>query len=90
MKTLTRRLCKLEDQFGIGSGKPQLLVVLCRSGQGLALGSDRCIQVLRECGSLRAGPIGVVNLGNIPQGLNAEQTEKFLRENGASLRVTQD
>jgi hypothetical protein len=80
--TITRRLCKLEDQFGTGDRKPQLLLVLCKAGWGLALDMDTCIQVLGECGSLPTGPVGLVNLLSIPEGLNAGQTEMLLRENG--------
>ena len=49
----------------------------------LALDQDRCIQILRECGFFPTGPIGLMNLGQIPDGLNAEELERFLRENGA-------
>jgi hypothetical protein len=82
MTTITRRLCKLEDQFGTGNRKPRLLLAVSRAGWGLALDMDTCIQVLGECGSLPTGPVGLVNLLNIPEDLDAEQTERFLRENG--------
>jgi hypothetical protein len=82
MTTITRRLCRLEDQFGTGSGKPRLLLVLCEAGWGLPLAADTCIQILGECGFLPAGPVGLVNFLDIPDGLNAEQTERFLRKNG--------
>jgi hypothetical protein len=82
MKTVDRRLCKLEDQFGTGNRKPRLLLVLCNAGWSLALDMDACIEILGECGSLPTGPVGLVNLLSIPDGLNAEQTEGFLRENG--------
>ena len=45
---------------------------------------ETCIQILGECGFPPTGPIGVVNLCEIPNGLNAEETERFLRENGAN------
>jgi hypothetical protein len=82
MKTMDRRLCKLEDQFGTGNRKPRLLLVLCQAGWGLALDMDTCIQVLGECGSLPTGPVGLVNFLDIPEGLSAPQTEMLLRENG--------
>src|SRR5580692_9804502 len=82
MTTITRRFCKLEDQFGTGNRKPRLLLVACKAGWGLALDMDAWIQVLGECGSLPTGPVGLMNLLSIPDGLNAEQTERFLRENG--------
>ena len=86
MKTIDRRIGKLEHQFGTAAGKPQLLLVVCRAGWGLALDQGRCIQILRECGFLPTGPVGLVNLGQIPDGLNAEELERFLRENGAETR----
>ncbi len=63
----------------------QSLVVLMKAGQELALESDACIEILRECGRLPKGPCGVVDLSKIPHGLNAAETERFLREHGAEL-----
>jgi hypothetical protein len=82
MKTVDRRLCKLEDQFGTGSRKPRLLLVACKAGWGLALDMDACLQILGECGFLPTDRVGLVNLTNIPEGLSAQQTEELLRENG--------
>jgi len=47
---------------------------------------DTC-EILDERGSLPAGPVGPVSLLGIPEGLNAGQTERFLRENGAALEA---
>lgn len=69
VKTIDRRIRKLEDRFWPGNGKPPLLMVVSEAGRGLALDEDRCVQILRECGFLPAGPVGVVHLGNIPKGL---------------------
>jgi hypothetical protein len=55
------------------------------AGRGLALDQDRCIQILRECGFLTTGPVGVVNLGQIPDGLNTKELERFLRKDGAEI-----
>jgi hypothetical protein len=65
MTRITRRLCKLEDQFGTGNRKPRLLLVLCKAGWGLALDADACIQILGERGFLPIGPIGLVNFLDI-------------------------
>lgn len=46
---------------------------------------DTCIQILRERGFLPTGPVGVVNLGEIPDGLDAEELEKFPRKDGAEI-----
>ena len=61
-------------------------MVVTTAGRGLALDQDRCVQILRESGFLPTGPVGVVNLGDIPEGLNAEELERFLRKNGAETR----
>jgi hypothetical protein len=94
MKIIDSRLRKLEDQLGTGHGKPRILLVACKAGWGLALGlaldMDACIEILDECGSLPTGPVGIVSLIDIPEGLNAGQTERFLRENGAALRYLTD
>ena len=87
MKIIESRLRKLEDQLGTGDGKPRILLVVCKAGWGLALDMDRCVEILDECGSLPTGPVGLVSLLGIPEGLNAGQTERFLRENGAALEA---
>jgi hypothetical protein len=56
------------------------------AGWGLALDSDRCIDILGECGFLPTGPVGLVDLCQIPDCLNAEELERFLREHGAETR----
>jgi len=86
VRTIARRLQRLEEGFGLGPGTEQLLLVVTAAGKRLALNQDRCIQILRECGLLPTGPVGVVNLGQIPDGLNAEELERFLRRNGAETR----
>jgi hypothetical protein len=58
-------------------------MVLTRVDRGLALDKDTCVHILRECGYLPRHGVGTVNLGKIPNGLNAKETERFLRENGA-------
>ena len=73
----------LEKGFGLGPETKQLLLVVTAAGRGLALDQDRCIQILRECGFLPTGPVGVVNLGQIPEGLNADELEGVLRKDGA-------
>jgi hypothetical protein len=86
MRTVTRRIAKLEDHFGTATGKPLVLLVVCKAGWGLALDRERCIEILRECGFLpTGGAVGLVNLGQIPDGLNAQELERYLREHGAAL-----
>ena len=83
MRTVTRRIGKLENTFRPGNGGPLLLVVVTAAEKGGALDQDRCVQILRECGLLPTGPVGVVNLAAIPHDLDAEELERFLREHGA-------
>jgi len=85
MKTIDRRIRKIESRFW-PDNKPQLLWVLCHAGWGLALDQERCIEILRECGFLPTGRFGVVNLTQVPDGLNAEELERFLRKNGTTTR----
>ena len=69
----------------MGPETEQLLLVVSRAGWGLALDQDTCIRILRECGFLPTGPVGVVNLGQIPDGLNAEELERYLRKEGEEI-----
>jgi hypothetical protein len=86
MRTVTDRIAKLENRLGIAAGKPKLRFVICQAGWGQALDIDRCTDILSECGFLPDGPgIGIVDLLHIPDGLNAEELERYLRESGAEL-----
>ena len=67
------------------SQENQLLVCVLRAGQELALDMDTCIQILRDCGKLPKGQMGLVSFLNVPDGLNADELEKFLREHGAGI-----
>jgi len=85
MRTLDRRIRKLEDRFGTSDRKlPRILVFLYYAGW-LALDEDRCIQILDECGFLPKGIIDIVDFGKIPEGLDAKDLERFLRKSGAEL-----
>lgn len=85
MNALTQRIRRLESRFGPGDSEGILLVV-SRDDRELALDENKCVQILRECGFLRTGGgIHVVNLGKIPDGLNAEETERFLKEKGTEI-----
>jgi hypothetical protein len=86
VRTIARRLQKLERGSGVDPESEQLLVVVTAADRGLALDQDRCVQILRESGFLPTGPVGVVNLGDIPKGLNANELERFLRKHGAETR----
>ena len=85
MKAISNRLCKLENRSGVGPGPEQKLWVVTIVGRRLALDKDTCVGILRECGFLPTGHCGLVKLGSIPDGLNAKETERFLREKGAEI-----
>jgi hypothetical protein len=47
MNAVTRRISRLEHQFGT-DGKPRMLYLACKAGWGLALDQDRCVEILGE------------------------------------------
>ena len=85
MRTIDTRIRKLEHRFGTSDRKSPLILVVSPAGRSLALDEDRCIEILDECGFPPPGVIGRVQLRLIPDGLNAGELERFLRENGADL-----
>jgi len=87
MRTVTNRIDKLEDRLGIAAAKrPCTAVVISLAGWEHALSNDRCVQILRESGFLPDGEIFVtMDLCQIPDGLNAEELEMFLRERGGEI-----
>ena len=84
MKGFGRRIGKLEQRFCISKEDPFLLTITV-AGQHLALDSDRCIEILNECGFISPSGITVVHLRDIPKGLNASETESLLRKEGAKI-----
>jgi hypothetical protein len=79
MKTLERRLDRLEDRLA-PQGRKQFLIVVTDASQKLALDSSRCVQILHEAGHVdTTGLSCVVDLGYIPDGLNAAELERYLR-----------
>ena len=86
MRTVKRRISRLEDRFAPHQDEePSLVVVVSRAERELALDNDACVQILREGGFLRGPSVRVVRLGDIPDGLDATNLEKFLMENGSRL-----
>ena len=86
MRTVTRRIAKLEDQLGTAQRESPVLLVFSAAASELALDEDRCIEILRECGHLPTRPgFGIVPLYEIPDGLNAQELERYLRKDGAAL-----
>jgi hypothetical protein len=83
MKTIDRRLGKLERRFGIARNGPIYLLIL--TDRDLESVEDAYVKILDEAGFLPNSGIGVVDFTVIPRGLNAEEEEKFVRENGAEI-----
>jgi hypothetical protein len=80
---LTHRVERLEES-GSADEVPEeepLCVIGWKHGQELSLDHATCVRILRESGHRTAS----VWLDRIPDGLSAEELERFLRENGASL-----
>jgi len=89
MKTIDRRLKKLENRLGITHNIPRYLVLLMNAGQELGPADYAYIEHLDEAGLLPASGFGAIDLSHIPAGMNAEETERSVRKNGESLRSRQ-
>jgi hypothetical protein len=85
MKRFDRRLQKLEDWLGISGAEARTLLIVGRIEQRTGLDKDTCIRILDEGGFLRKRGYMSVNLGLIPDGLSAEETTRYLLENGAKI-----
>jgi hypothetical protein len=83
VRSIDGRLSKLERSFGITHTQTFLVVVSDCERRSLA--NDACLKILEEEGFLHTGGFGIVDLSLIPRGLNAQETEKFLRQNGARI-----
>jgi len=79
MKTIDRRIRRLQGRLCPDNGQPQRLWVLTQPGCELALDLDRCTEILDERGVLPTGRFGVLNLMGIPNGLSAKELVHFLR-----------
>jgi hypothetical protein len=86
MKSVRQRIDRLEDRLAPQGRKP-FLIVVTDAAQRLALDSGRCVQILREAGHLDTTRLScVVDLGYIPDGLEAAELEQYLREQGTVSR----
>jgi hypothetical protein len=81
MKTVVRRIVRLEDTLRFADGKDRLIVVVHRLDRELSLDSATYLGILREAGPLPA----VIRLDRFPKGLSAEETKMYLREHGAEI-----
>jgi hypothetical protein len=65
------------------------VVVLTDAGSQLGTAHETYIASLQETGFLHAGAFGVVDLSQIPEGLNAQEKEGSVREKGEGSRSAQ-
>jgi hypothetical protein len=73
------------DARTVESGEPRHLIVVHDLAQTLALDSKACIEILDESGFMPKSGCVVVDLGDIPDGLDAAGLEAFLRREGGRL-----
>lgn len=89
MKIIHRRLQRLEEPLRLAQQKcrvyPLVLVSLENVNREPALDIDTCLKILDECGHTPKSRFAVANFSHIPDGLNATETESFLRKSGAVL-----
>ena len=85
MKMFDRRLQKLEKRLGTSDAKLRTLTIVSCVTQRIGLDQDTCIQVLDEAGFLLKRGFVLVDLTTVPDGLSAEETKRFLLENGAKI-----
>lgn len=83
MRTVTRRIDKLEHRLGIAYGARRMPLIIASPAVG-GLNPEWYLQILKECGFFHRHT-DMVNLCAIPQGLNQEERERFLRKRGAEI-----
>lgn len=74
----------LEAREAVLDEQPLTLVV-SRIGHEVALDEETCGQILRESGFLKGPGLRLIDLGKIPAGLSAAETQSFLREHAAEI-----
>jgi hypothetical protein len=67
MRTLDKRLNKLEHRFGIVSNAPTYLLILTDAGRERVPADDAYIKSLDEVGLLPKGGFGVIDLIHTPE-----------------------
>src|SRR6266852_397873 len=82
MRGIDRRISKLEERLGLTK---DLFLVILSDAVKRRLDDDTCVDILRDGGFLPAGGVATVDLTEIPGGLNAEETKRFVRENGTQI-----
>jgi hypothetical protein len=85
LKAITKRLRRLEHQFGPADGEPPFVMAVAPAGWTMGIDLGRCVEILREMGMLSAGRSALLDLSHVPYGLNADATEKCVREHAAEV-----
>jgi hypothetical protein len=80
MRSILRRIEKLESGW-TQAAEGGIHLFVKRAGLELALDSNRCVEILRQCGFSPS----VIRLGKVPPGLNAKELERYLCEHGAEI-----
>ena len=80
MKTVIRRITRLEDRFApqrdfVANPRGRLRIVVCRMDRSLSLETSRCQRMLNADGSLTE----VLRLDGIRGALSDEDLEKFVQ-----------
>jgi hypothetical protein len=84
MRNLTSRIQHLEQRTT--ADEKALRCVVTRGGAELALDTDRCAEILTECGFLQDSTgLSLIDLLDVPDGLNARELERHLREHGEEI-----
>jgi hypothetical protein len=82
VKSVERRISRLEDRLATAS-RQEIVVSLYDAGHRLALDHDTRIRILREAGHIDPASVTcLLDSTHIPDGLNAADLEKYLREHG--------
>jgi hypothetical protein len=101
MRAITRRLRRLEDRSvplamlnagAVTRHKPlsqdRSIQVYNRADRKLALDEETCVRILRQHGFVpqtEPGEIAWVQLSSIPEGLNAQELEEYLKKHGQQI-----
>jgi hypothetical protein len=84
MKHVNLQLRRLENRLA-PPPEERLCFPVTRIDRELALDASTCIDILEECGYLPNILMCVVNLANIPDGLDAAELEHYLCAHGHEL-----
>ena len=83
MTKLKHRLARLEERMGFKEDR--LVVKLVRAEAEFALDGEDCERILAESMQFNTGRIAVLNLLDVPDGLNAGELETYLREHAEEV-----